>query len=79
MFAAHVSSVLLVIVRMNSFVSSSTACTMPAGPKPNTKYASSNVIAICVDAFGHRQHVGLDRPLGELHEVAGGVSVVHAR
>ena len=52
MFAAHVSSVLFVTVRMNRLETSTHGSIMPAAPKPNTKYASSNVIAVCDEAFG---------------------------
>src|SRR5262245_8224235 len=77
MFAAHASSVLLVTVRMNICVSSTHGATMPAIPKPNTKYASSNVIATCCDALGTAMTYACVGPVVRWTP-AGGPSAVHA-
>src|SRR5262245_51498275 len=77
MFAAHAGSVLFVIVRMCIAVSSDHGSIMPAMPNPNTKYASSNVIAICDDASGTAITYACTGPKLRF-TVAGGAWVVHA-
>src|SRR5262245_41085999 len=73
--AAIESSVLLVAVRMNMNASSFHGVTMPAAPKPNTKYASSAVIASCVLALGTTNTYGCTGPWKLPIPAGGGVCV----